>query len=63
MIQAPKLKARLTTLELVDQAKRHVPIRVFWATEFMVCGEHARCDLEIRTGSHLANVLHMRWTR
>ena len=61
--QAPRLHARLATLESGGQAKRRVPVRVFWRTELVACAEHAACDLEIATGSHLNNVLHLRWTR
>ena len=55
------IKTRLSKLERGVKGEARIA-RVFWHEEFVPCPEHARCDLEVATGEHRKDVVHLSFT-
>jgi hypothetical protein len=53
------LKSRLLRLEQRSQPTSPQAIHCFWHWELRACREHPRCDIELATGAHHRDVVHL----
>ena len=53
------LKSRLLRLEQRPQPAAEAAIRCFWHWELQACTEHPRCDIELATGMHHQDGVHL----
>ena len=51
--------ARLRRLEQRTHIAPSSVIRVFWPEQLTPCREHSRCDVELETGVHHPDVIHL----
>lgn len=53
------LTARLGKLETKLSLRSQGVVRVYWDDELQRCVVHTHCDVEIATGEHHQNVIHL----
>jgi hypothetical protein len=54
-----QISTRLSRLEHVVLQRVEPIVRVFCHDELTPCREHARCDVELVTGTHYQDVIHL----
>jgi hypothetical protein len=53
------LKSRLLRLEQQSLPTAPAAVRCFWYEELRACKEHPRCDIELATGMHHQDGVHL----
>jgi hypothetical protein len=54
-----RLGIRITRVEQRIRPATEQEVRILWPTQLKPCIKHPECDIEIETGEHHRNVIHL----